>query len=220
MKIVNIITLKKFPRYVKLPKFSIIFALLFFVLFSSGNFSLYEKNPNEVKVKSPSVSPTPYSLESKVKQNLTKPNSESFNWTVEKVDEHLTKMQLPADDHMSTANELFDAMNNYRKAHNIGLIDQTPGICDIAQKRAQEQLGNGDLDGHAGFDKYVQNQNELSAMGEVLFGGSQPQSGVHIIEFGWNRSLTGHKEAIQNPDWHYGCGGVAGYFAVFIFGKK
>lgn len=141
-----------------------------------------------------------------------------FNWTVDKVDEHETKMSLPPDPRMSTADELFIEMNSYRQSHSLPTIQKNDTLCSIAQKRADEQVANGGLDNHAGFDKYAQNQQEFSRMGEVLFGGGQPEYGVHIVEFGWDRSLTGHREAIQDPNWQYGCGGIAGYFAVFIFG--
>jgi hypothetical protein len=148
------------------------------------------------------------------------PTEEPFNWTVEKVDDQVTKIALPPDPRMSTPDELFEAMNNYRRAHNVQTLTKNDLLCSIAQNRANEQLANGGLDGHAGFDKYAENQNEFPRMGEVLFGGVQPQYGVHIVEYGWDRSLTGHKEAIQNPSWNHGCGGIAGYYAVFIFGSK
>lgn len=148
------------------------------------------------------------------------PTQAPFNWSVEKVDEHITKIALPPDPQMSTADELFEAINNYRRAHNVSALTKNDLLCSIAQNRADEQLAKGELDNHEGFDKYAKDQNEFNRMGEVLFGGAQPQYGVHIVEYGWDRSLTGHKEAIQNPGWNYGCGGVAGYFAVFIFGAK
>ena len=148
------------------------------------------------------------------------PTQAAFDWSVEKVDDHITKISLPPDPRMSTSEELFIAMNDYRKAHGVQALTKNDSLCSIAQNRANEQLANGDLDNHAGFDKYAQNQEEFYRMGEVLFGGAQPQYGVHIIEYGWDRSLTGHKEAIQNPAWNHGCGGIAGYFAVFIFGSK
>ncbi len=148
------------------------------------------------------------------------PTKGPFNWTVEKVDDQITKISLPPDPTMSTVDELFTAMNNYRKAHNVSTLTKNDLLCSIAQNRANEQLANGDLDNHAGFNKYVQDQDEFSLMGEVLFGGAQPQYGVHIVEYGWDRSLTGHKQAIQDPEWNHGCGGIAGYFAVFIFASK
>ncbi|MEK9176286.1 MAG: hypothetical protein AAB520_02465 [Patescibacteria group bacterium] len=159
-----------------------------------------------------------------VKQNLKYnvptpiPTQAPFNWSVVKVDDHITKISLPSDSSMSTPDELFNAMNSYRGAHGVSILLKSDTLCSIAQKRADEQLVNGDLDNHAGFSKYAEGQNEFSRMGEVLFGGAQPQYGVHIVEYGWDRSLTGHKEAIQDPSWQYGCAGIAGYYAVFIFG--
>lgn len=138
----------------------------------------------------------------------------------EKVGEHTTVTWLPPDDHMSTDEELFLAVNNYRRAHGIAQVARSDTLCAIAKKRAQEQQALGTIDGHAGFAKYAQGQQEFSYLTEVLFGGDQPQSGVHIVEYGWDQSLTGHREAIQDRSMTHGCGGVAGFFAVFIFGMK
>ncbi|MEK7544319.1 MAG: hypothetical protein AAB557_05600 [Patescibacteria group bacterium] len=138
----------------------------------------------------------------------------------EKVDEHTTVMWLPPDDRMSTNDELFSAINTYRRGHGIGEVARSDTLCGIAQKRADEQLALGKIDGHAGFAKFAQDQRDFSYLTEVLFGGAQPQSGVHIVEFGWDQSLTGHKEAIQDRTMSHGCGGVAGYFAAFIFGTE
>lgn len=141
------------------------------------------------------------------------------DWSVRKVDEHMTEFSVPVTDTMSTRQELFDAVNSYRRSHGLNTLTSNTTICDIAQKRAQEQLDNGALDNHAGFAKYGESQNEFSHLGEVLYGG-QPLSGVHIVEFGWDRSLTGHREALQNPSWQIGCGGIAGYYAAFVFANN
>ena len=138
----------------------------------------------------------------------------------EKVDANTTMIWLPADERMSTSDELFTAMNTYRRAQGIGEVARSDTLCTIAQKRAEEQQALGKIDGHAGFAKYAQEQRDFSYLTEVLFGGGQPQSGVHIVEYGWDQSLTGHREAIQDRTMSHGCGGVAGYFAAFIFGTK
>jgi len=157
-------------------------------------------------------------VEDKRLNNTT--SSPGFDWSVTKIDDNVTSMSLPPDPRMSTAEELFEAMNTYRKAHGVSTLSKNDMLCDVAQNRANEQIANGGLDGHAGFSKHFNDQNEFNRVGEVLFGGSQPQYGVHIVEFGWDRSLTGHKEAIRNPVWNHGCGGIADYYAVFIFGTK
>ncbi|MBI2420973.1 MAG: CAP domain-containing protein [Candidatus Levybacteria bacterium] len=206
----------KIKKSIILPKNSIVLFFFFLLVFLGNKTPIYEKQTGEGSL----LNRDDAKIEIIDKENVTKPSAESFEWTVEKVDEHLTKIKLPPDDHMSTEDELFDAMNSYRRAQGVEKVSKNDTICRIAHVRAEEQNSNGELDGHAGFDKYVQEQNEFGVMGEVLFGGSQPQSGVHIVEFGWDRSLTGHREAIRDPQWNYGCGGVVGYFAVFVFGKK
>lgn len=202
-----------------MPKFFSKFLLLF--IFFLSLFALSDKSPvieRLTPAKNFYQKPKVTELKSNIK--IAAPTKTPFNWTVEKVDEHLTKIALPSDPRMSTPDELFEAMNNYRKAHNVSNLQKSDLLCSIAQSRASEQLANGKLDGHSGFEKYAKDQTEFFQMGEVLFGGAQPQYGVHIVEYGWDRSLTGHKEAIQDSSWQYGCGGIAGYYAVFVFGTK
>ena len=140
--------------------------------------------------------------------------------TTIKLDEHISVSKFGADSHMATVEELNNAMNNYRQIRNLPNITIDQKLCEIAQIRAENQSENGGLDNHAGFDSQFQSQDKFYQMGEVLFGGSQPVTATHIVEWGWDQSLTGHKEAISDPSWTDGCGGVSGYFAVFIFGRK
>ncbi len=201
------------PRF--FSKFFILFLFFLFLLAFSDKSPVIERlTPAKNFYQKPKVT----EIKSNIK--IIQPTKSPFSWTVEKVDEHLTKVSLPPDPRMSTSDELFEAMNNYRIAHSVSILQKSDKLCSIAQNRASEQEEGGKLDGHAGFEKYAKDQQEFSVMGEVLFGGVQPQYGVHIVEFGWDRSLTGHREAIQNPSWQYGCGGIAGYYAVFIFGSK
>lgn len=176
------------------------------VLVNIGGFApenIYFKNPNN---------------SSESNENPYIPVPTPFNWTVENVDGEITRIALPPDSRMSTPDELYEAINNYRSAHGVNRLQKSDFLCSVAENRAVEQVANGGLDGHAGFEKYAKDQNEFGRMGEVLFGGVQPQYGVHIVEFGWDRSLTGHREAIRDPNWQAGCGGIADYFAVFVFG--
>lgn len=152
----------------------------------------------------------------KIIQNTQK----AVDWSCEVLDDKTTACAHPADSRMSTSEELFVAVNEYRKAHGIGTLEKNDLLCSIAQNRANEQLSYGSLDSHAGFEKYARNQTDFDAMGEILYGGVQNQLGVHIVEWGWARSQTGHKESLEDRKWQNGCGGVAGLFAVFIFGKR
>jgi uncharacterized protein YkwD len=194
----------------------------FFIFFAAfvGMVLLADKSGVSSKLVPGSASDAPKTITVQRTIVYVTPTPEPFIWSVEKVNEHETAMSLPADPRMSTSDELFTALNQYRSSNGISPVNKNDTLCSIAQHRADEQLANGGLDDHAGFDKYVQGQNEFSRMGEVLFGGNQPQYGVHIVEFGWARSLTGHREAIRDTSWSDGCGGIAGYYAVFIFGSR
>lgn len=161
--------------------------------------------------------PTPTAKPAK-KQTAPQQQYDDWGKTV-KIDEHTSASRFGADDHMSTVGELNAAMNQYRASRGLSTLNNSGLLCDIAQKRANENQANGKLDTHAGFGKYAQSQQEYNDIAEVLFGGAQPVSGVHIVEWGWDQSLTGHREAISNPKWQDGCAGIAGYFAVYIFGK-
>jgi|GEM_PF-2523457 len=181
--------------------------------FSKSLLRTTEASP-EASIQTSAIETTPSNKVGVINQPLPTPD-----WSIRKVDEHMTEFSVPVNDTMASKQELFDAVNSYRRSHNLNTLTSNSTICDIAQKRAQEQLDNGALDNHAGFGKYGESQNEFSHLGEVLYGG-QPLSGVHIVEFGWDRSLTGHREALQNPSWQIGCGGIAGVFAAFVFANN
>ncbi len=148
-------------------------------------------------------------------------NGSYKDWGKEvKLDAKTSASRFAPDDHMSTTDELFNAMNQYRQVHSLPSLNKNNTLCNMAQNRARELLKLGHLDGHEGASKYAHSQQEFDTIDEVLFGGIQPVIGVHIVEWGWDKSLTGHHEAINDPKWHDGCAGIAGYFAVFEFGAR
>jgi uncharacterized protein YkwD len=166
----------------------------------------------------PTVNPSTKPAAALVAEN-NKPDSEDL-WKVEKINEVTTDTQFPADSRMGTPEELFVAINNYRGAHNIPLVQKHDTLCRIAQTRANQLLELGELDQHAGMNSLAHSQQDFNNMGEVIGGGTQKQLAVHTVEWGWGRSLTGHRESILNPKWSHGCGGVAGLFNVFVLGNN
>ena len=135
----------------------------------------------------------------------------------EQTEETSSLVKIPASDHMSTPNELFTAVNAYRQRLSLRPLNTNQFLCEVAQKRADEQLAKGELD-HSGFSKYTEEQQEFSLMGEILFTSPYPQSGAHIVEMGWDKSKTGHREEMQNASYSHGCAGINGHYAVFVFG--
>ncbi|MBT6755732.1 MAG: hypothetical protein HN981_02145 [Candidatus Pacebacteria bacterium] len=141
-------------------------------------------------------------------------------WKVEKIDDKTTDTRFPADERMGTSEELFIAINNYRSSHSISQVQKHDTLCGIAQTRANQLLELGELDYHAGMDSLAHSQQDFDNMGEVISGGTQNELAAHTVEWGWGRSLTGHRESVLNPKWTHGCGGVAGLFSVFVFGSN
>lgn len=123
-------------------------------------------------------------------------------------------MKYAPSETMASVEELNQAINSYRQAHNLNTIYIDPQLCEIATRRALEiakdfshdkfgeHVSNGDYD-YTGFNQIGENlwQGEFSA--------------VHIVEFGWDQS-PGHRANLQG-NWSRGCAGVNGVNAVFIF---
>jgi uncharacterized protein YkwD len=120
---------------------------------------------------------------------------------------------------MGTPDELFEAVNNFRVANSINPVVKHDTLCRIAQARADKMLADGKAS-HDGMEEQTRSQHDFEWVGEILEGGSKKRFAVHTVEWGWARSLTGHREALLNRSFTHGCGGVAGTFVAFIFGHN
>lgn len=140
-------------------------------------------------------------------------------WTVTS-DGKTSLSRLPADKRMSTSDELWAALNSYRRSQNLPEFVKSDVLCSIAQKRANELQALGKLDDHVGFSKYAHEQQTYNSMEEIIQGGVIPLSGTHLVEWGWDRSITGHRETLQSREMTDGCAAVVGLFAVADFGAR
>lgn len=117
---------------------------------------------------------------------------------------------------ISTVQELNTAVNQYRINHGLNTLYIDPQICQIASQRAPELVTE------FSHDRFSQHVSEgdydftgFSVIGENIWMGSM--SGVHIVEYGWDRS-PGHRENLQG-NWSRGCAGIYDIYATFIFIK-
>lgn len=176
--------------------------------------------PTQPVTPSPTTSPSPTLTQKKQPSPINSNTStDSKMWEVTS-DGKTSWSKLPADDHMSTSEELNSALNSYRQAHNLPQFARNDVLCEIALKRANELKELGQLDSHAGFEKYARGQQTYDTMDEIIQGGVIPLSGVHLIEWGWDRSVTGHRDTLQSRELTDGCAAVSGLFAVAIFGAR
>lgn len=114
---------------------------------------------------------------------------------------------------MTTVDELNRAQNNYRGEHGLNQLNINGQLCKIAANRAAEIAKDFS---HGGFESAVKG----SGLGKSSYGeniASGPLSGVHFVEWSWDKS-PGHRENMLG-DWTDGCGGVFDKYAVFLFAK-
>lgn len=108
--------------------------------------------------------------------------------------------------------EITAAVNQYRQQHNLSPLQESPEICEVAQKRAQEASQNFS---HDGFIEAVKNLDYQKAA-ENLWQGTSFE--VQRIIQGWEQSPS-HKYNMEG-EYNFGCGARFDNTAAFIFVRR
>lgn len=120
-----------------------------------------------------------------------------------------------------TGQDLWQAVQNYRRAHNLFPFQQSNELCTVASIRLNEQIELGKLDNHSGFnaraEQFFADHPDWTAINENLASGYE--TAVAAVEWGWDQSL-GHQALIKSTDYHYACAAANHGFAVLITGDK
>lgn len=136
------------------------------------------------------------------------------------LDEHTWTMRLQADSRMATAQEIFNALNAYRQGKGRGSLSWDDKLASYAQDRATFFTSNGKLDGHAGFQSFMDNDGfgklGFNALGENSSYGYLLE-GVHLIEWVYAGDAP-HDTNQLNGDWSHVGIGVNGTSTDLIFG--
>jgi uncharacterized protein YkwD len=133
--------------------------------------------------------------------------------------------------------EVFQALNTYRQAHSIYELKVDDNLCQYAEKRVQDLLAFGTLDNHQGFLNDFADPNNLP---EPIrnFNGTKiaenlayqycrnmttnedfiAESGAAIIEWCFDSSTLGHREAQLSTEFGHACVRSAQGMFVIIFG--
>jgi uncharacterized protein YkwD len=134
--------------------------------------------------------------------------------------------------------DLWLALTEYRQAHGKPALGRDERMCTYARKRVQEHIDkmnqtaqseypNPDkypLDAHAGFSAdassgYAFEVTGRNQLAENLAYWPTAKSAAHIIEWGWDTSTEGHREAQLSDTWSHACiSGNLGFY-VAIYGK-
>jgi uncharacterized protein YkwD len=138
-----------------------------------------------------------------------------------------------------TNKEVFDALNSYRDSHTVHKLTQDEDLCKYAEKRVQDLVKLGSLDNHEGFKKDFENYETLPQSIKDYKGeniaenlafqncknmttgdGFIAESGASIIEWCFDSSTAGHREAQLSRELNHACVRNQNGFFVVIFGKK
>ena len=135
--------------------------------------------------------------------------------------------------------EVINALNAYRRTHGLQDLGVHPNLCVYAEKRAQDLRAAGGLDGHAGFQSDFEDPDNLPVgirdypkgrkIGENLAhqfcknmttGQSfVAQTGTALIEWCFDSSTKGHREAQLSTEFKNVCVRHADNMYVVIFGS-
>lgn len=134
--------------------------------------------------------------------------------------------------------EVIAALNAYRETHRVHPLNVHPSLCQYAEKRVQDLIAYGGLDNHDGFRKDFADQSNLpvgireypgGAIGENLAhqycknmttGESfVAESGTALIEWCFDSSTKGHREAQLNAKFNNVCVRHGQGMYVVIFGE-
>lgn len=134
--------------------------------------------------------------------------------------------------------EVINSLNSYRLAHGVSPLNTNENLCSYAEKRVQDLVAFGNLDGHEGFRKDFEKPETLpqsireykgTSIGENLAhqycknmttGESfVAQTGTALIEWCFDSSTKGHREAQLSPDFKNVCVRHGKNMYVVIFGN-
>lgn len=123
-----------------------------------------------------------------------------------------TSIPTPFKEEDVKVSQITAAVNQYRQQHSLPPLQETPEICEVAQKRAQEASQNFSHDGFIEAVKYLDYQK----VAENLWQGT-PFELQRIIK-GWEESLS-HKHNMEG-EYNFGCGARFDNTAAFIFVRR
>ncbi|MBU3978928.1 hypothetical protein KKE68_04485 [Patescibacteria group bacterium] len=187
---------------------------------SKNNPELPEENTQKFQIRQISIGqnkfipPTPTSL----------PSISGDSWGVaKKIGVHTYTMRLQSDSRMGTPEEILGALNKYRQQHGRGILAWDDKLAGYANTRAEYFSQKNDLDAHAGFLDYLNNQDGFKKLGFANIGENSSigftLEAVHIIEWVYAGDAE-HNDNQLNNNWHYAGIGVNGNATDLIFAGK
>jgi len=150
-----------------------------------------------------------------------RPTDDSVAWgQAVQIDEHTWTMKVQNDDRMSTVEELFTALNDYRRSKGVSVLTWDQTLADYADSRAKYFTSIKTTDGHAGFNDFLTNQDGFNKLGFNQLGENTSYGyrmlGVHLIEWIYAGDEP-HDQNQRNSIWSHVGIGIDGLSTCLIF---
>jgi len=125
----------------------------------------------------------------------------------------------PADRRMSTASELQEAVNDYRKVRDLAPIIEKYDICRIANQELVD-ISTLNYTKNYRFVKDIQNPSaDIIAGQEIVQAFEFPTLAENVINLYWWRPFSQQKKVLDDPSWRSGCAAISNLQVVFIFSR-
>lgn len=212
--------------------FRIYFTFLITLLIFSGYFyyRLSQKPANIQNIKysliSPSLVPSPVSPSPTIFLRPTSrpsptPSPDSTPWGIAtQISEHTWTMKIASDPQMATPPEILTALNEYRRRYSAQILTLDSKLNTYAQSRANFFYQTKNLDEHAGFNSFLENEDGFNKLGFTYLGENisygYQLSGVHLIEWIYAGDDPHNKNQLDTKWDHVGIG-VKGTATCLIF---
>jgi len=142
---------------------------------------------------------------------------------ISNIDTTKTIEHVGNDSNMATANEIFNALNSYRNEKGVGSLSWDNTLANFSQGRVNTFASINNLDGHAGFESYMENggfeASGFNGLGENSAQLAGPMSGDKIIREIYGAS-SAHNTIQLDPSWTHAGVAVNGNFVNVNFGRR
>lgn len=142
-------------------------------------------------------------------------------WGVaKKVDTHTYTIKVQPDTKNASAQEIFNALNDYRRSYGSGALEWDNNLADFANRRADYFISINNLDSHKGFFDYLNNQDGFKKLGFGTVGENSSYGftleAVHLIEWVYGGDSE-HNSNQLNTQWRFVGIGVKGSATDVVF---
>lgn len=164
----------------------------------------------------------PTKVPTQKKKPTVVPTVDNEPWGVAKqVDEVTWTMKVGEDEKMATAQEVFEALNEYRRRYGSQTLTWDTKLGEYAQTRAKYLNNIKSVDKHEGFNNFVENEDGFNKLGFTMLGENisygYKLNGVHIIEWMYAGDKPHNDNQLDNR-WNFAGVGVEGLATCLIFG--